>query len=304
MVDKVAIVTGAGRGIGAAIAMKLAKDLGMNIVVVDIDEATASETAESIKALGNEAIAIKCDVSSAEDVESMVQQAFDFGEVEVVVNNAGITRDAMLLKMEEKDWDLVMNINIKSMFLIVKNCCSRWVATAKAILAPQREPLEADMQAAEAALAEAEANGDEAAAEEQKALMAEIKAKISAVEAVPPSTFQKRRIINISSMVAKGGNIGQANYTAAKAGVIAFTKTVAKEMAKYNITSNAIQPGFIKTPMTDKMPEKVINKFVLEIPAGRMGLPEDIAGAVKFLASPDADYITGISIEVAGGMNM
>jgi len=119
-----------------------------------------------------------------------------------------------------------------------------------------------------------------------------------------PTFYPKKRIVNISSIVAKGGNIGQANYTASKAGVIAMTKTIAKEMARYNINANCIQPGFIKTPMTDKMPEKVIAKFVAEIPLQRMGLPEDIAGAVKYLSSKDADYVTGITIEVAGGLNM
>ncbi|HME52347.1 MAG TPA: SDR family oxidoreductase [Candidatus Lokiarchaeia archaeon] len=265
---RVAIVTGAGRGIGLGIAMKLASELGLKIVVVDIDETTMADAVEQIKALGDDkdAIAVKCDVSSADDVESMVSAAFEFGDVEVVVNNAGITKDSMLLKMEEKDWDLVQNINLKSMFLICKAVCSRWVESAK--------------QKA----AEATPEGEESKFE--------------------PSFYAKKHIINISSIVAKGGNIGQANYTASKAGVIAMTKTIAKEMARYNINANCIQPGFVKTPMTDKMPEKVIIKFVEQIPLGRMGLPEDIAGAVKFLASVDSDYVTGISIEVAGGLNM
>ena len=264
--NRVAIVTGAGRGIGLGIAMKLANELGLKIVVVDIDETTMADAVEQIKALGKDAIAVKCDVSSADDVESMVSAAFEFGDVEVIVNNAGITKDAMLLKMEEKDWDLVQNINLKSMFLICKAVCARWVEAAK--------------QKA----AEATPEGQEPKFE--------------------PLFYVKKRIINISSIVAKGGNIGQANYTASKAGVIAMTKTIAKEMSRYNINANCIQPGFIKTPMTDKMPEKVINKFVEQIPLGRMGLPEDIAGAVKFLASADSDYITGISIECAGGLNM
>jgi len=264
--NRVAIVTGAGRGIGLGIAMKLANELGLKIVVVDIDETTMADAVEQIKALDKDAIAVKCDVSSADDVESMVSQAFEFGDVEVVVNNAGITKDSMLLKMEEKDWDLVLNINLKSMFLICKAVCARWVEAAK-----------------------------------QKA--AEVTPEGEEPKFVP-SMFAKKHIVNISSIVAKGGNMGQANYTASKAGVIAMTKTIAKEMARYNINANCIQPGFIKTPMTDKMPEKVINKFLAEIPLQRMGLPEDIAGVVKFLSSADSDYITGISIECAGGLDM
>lgn len=259
---KVAIVTGAGRGIGEGIALKLASALQLDIVVVDIDEAGAQEVAGKIKAMGRDAIAVKCDVASAADVESMVSKAFAFGDVEVVVNNAGITRDAMLLKMEEKDWDLVMNINMKSLFLITKAVCARWVDGAKALAASsgQENPL--------------------------------------------PSFYPRKKVVNISSIVAKGGNIGQANYVSSKAGVLGFTKTVAKEMARYNINVNAVQPGFIKTPMTDKMPEKVIQKFVAAIPLQRMGLPEDIANAVKFLACDESSYITGFSIEVDGGLDM
>ena len=266
--NRVAIVTGAGRGIGLGIALKLARELGLKIVVVDIDETTMADAVEQIKALGDnrDAIAVKCDVSSAADVESMVSAAFEYGDVEIVVNNAGITRDNQLLKMDEKDWDLVQNINLKSVFLICKAVCARWVDAAKN------------------KAAEATPEGQELKFE--------------------PSFYTKKRIINISSIVAKGGNFGQANYTASKAGVIAMTKTIAKEMSKYNINANCIQPGFIKTPMTDKMPEKVINKFVEQIPLGRMGLPEDIAGVVKFLASADSEYITGISVECAGGLNM
>jgi 3-oxoacyl-[acyl-carrier protein] reductase len=276
MAKKVAIVTGAGRGIGLGIALKLAKELDMNIVIVDIDDVSMADAVKQIKAIGKDAIAVKCDVSKPADVSNMVAKAFEFGDVDVIVNNAGITKDAMLLKMTEAEWDLVLNINLKSIFLICQGVCSRWVNAAKA--------------KAEAATPKAITPPAPGAKPE------EVKFE--------PSFYPKRRIINISSIVAKGGNVGQANYTASKAGVISMTKTMAKEMARYNINANCIQPGFIKTPMTDKMPEKVIAKFVAEIPLQRMGLPEDIAGAVKFLASIDSDYVTGISIEVAGGLNM
>ncbi|MBD3187064.1 glucose 1-dehydrogenase [Candidatus Bathyarchaeota archaeon] len=260
--SKVAIVTGAGRGIGRGIALKLAKELDYNIVVVDIDEESASSVAQEIKNVGKDAIAVKCDVSNNEDVERMVEKSFEFGEVDAVVNNAGITRDSLLLKMSEKDWDMVLNINLKALFLINKAVCSKWVSECKKI---------------------AEDLGEDRPA---------------------PSAYPKRKIVNISSIVAKGGNVGQANYVSSKAGVIGLTKTIAKEMSRYNVNCNAVQPGFIKTPMTDKMPEKIINKFIAAIPLQRMGLPEDIAGSVKFLCSPDSDYITGFSIEVDGGLDM
>nr|MDO8114715.1 SDR family oxidoreductase [Candidatus Sigynarchaeota archaeon] len=276
MAKKVAIVTGSGRGIGLGIALKIAKDLDLNIVVVDIDDATMADAVKQIKALGKDAIAVKCDVSNGTDVENMVKKAFEFGDVDVVVNNAGITRDAMMLKMEEKDFDLVININLKAIWFICKAVCARWVATAKA-------------KAEAAAPKPATPPAPGAKPEEAK---------------FEPSFYPKKRIINISSIVAKVGNVGQTNYTASKAGVIAMTKSIAKEMSRYNINANCIQPGFIKTPMTDKMPEKQIQRFIAEIPLARMGLPEDIARAVKFLASEDSDYITGISLEVAGGLNM
>lgn len=276
MAKKVAIVTGAGRGIGLGIALKLARELDMNIVIVDVDDASMADAVKQVKETGKDAIAVKCDVSKLADVQNMVAKAFEFGDVDVIVNNAGITKDAMLLKMTEAEFDLVLNINLKGIFLICQAACARWVSAAKK-LAEAAAP--ASVLAAAGAPAPAEVKLD-------------------------PAFYPKKRIINISSIVAKGGNIGQANYTASKAGVISMTKTIAKEMARYNINANCIQPGFIKTPMTDKMPEKVIAKFVSEIPLQRMGLPEDIAGAVKFLASKDSDYVTGISIEVAGGLNM
>lgn len=260
--SKVAIVTGAGRGIGRGIALKLAKDLGYNIAVVDIELDAAESVVAEIKDAGKDAIAIKCDVSRKEDVDAMVAKAFELGDVDAVVNNAGVTRDAMLLKMTEQEWDMVININLKSIFLICQAVAARWVDAAKQKAA--------------------------AAGEERPA----------------PAFYQRHKIVNISSIVAKGGNIGQTNYVASKAGVIGMTKTLAKELARYNINVNAVQPGFIRTPMTDAMPEKVVNKFIAAIPALRMGTPEDIAGAVAFLCSDDSSYITGFSIEVDGGLDM
>ncbi len=275
MAKKVAIVTGAGRGIGLGIAMKLAKELDLNIVVVDVDEVSMADAVKQVKSTGKDAIAVKCDVSKAADVQNMVAKAFEFGDVDVIVNNAGITKDAMLLKMTEVEYDIVLSINLKGIFLICQAVCTKWVNAAKKLA-----------EAAAPAPAPAPAG-----------------AEVKPVK-MDPAFYPKKRIINISSIVAKGGNVGQANYTASKAGVIAMTKTIAKEMSRYNINANCIQPGFIKTPMTDKMPEKEIAKFLEQIPMQRMGTPEDIAGVVKFLSSKDSDYITGITIECAGGLNM
>ncbi|MFH0920568.1 MAG: SDR family oxidoreductase [Fibrobacterota bacterium] len=256
---KIAIITGAGRGIGRAICLTLAEKLGLNIVAVDIDEKNLQNLVVEIKKRGQDAIACVCNIAEAAEVEKMTAQAFDFGDVDVLVNNAGITRDALLLKLEEADWDLVLNVNLKSMFLTSKAVCGRWVAAAK-----------------------------------QKA----------ALTATAPFSYDKKKIVNISSIVAKAGNIGQSNYASSKAGVLGFTKTIAREMARYNINVNAVQPGFIKTEMTEKIPEKVINKILPAIPLGHQGMPEDIANTVKFLASAEADYITGFSIEVTGGLEM
>jgi 3-oxoacyl-[acyl-carrier protein] reductase len=259
--SKVAIVTGGAKNIGRAICLKMAGSLAMNVVVVDVDEENSREVVKEIKALGRDALAVTCDVSNSTQIDAMVKKSFEFGDVGVLVNNAGITRDAMLLKMEEKDWDLVMDINLKSMFLITKAVCAEWVRQAKEMAAK--------------------------AGEEKPAAQ----------------FYRNRKVVNISSIVAEIGNFGQANYSSSKAGVLAFTKTVAKEMARYNITVNAVLPGFITTQMTDKIPAKILDKFIDSIPLQRKGLPEDIANAVGFLASEEASYVTATSLKVDGGLS-
>ena len=245
LTGKVALVTGASRGIGQATAIDLAK-AGADIVVNFIgNEAVAQETVEAIEALGRKAIKIKADVGNAEDVQAMVDEAVAaFGHIDILVNNAGITRDGLLIRMKDSDWDDVLNINLKGVYLVTK-------AVAK-LMVKQRAG----------------------------------------------------RIINMTSVSGVTGNVGQANYAAAKAGVIGFTKTCAKELATRGITVNAVAPGFIETAMTDVLPEKIKEGIAATVPFGRMGQPEEIASVVTFLASDFASYITGQVLNVDGGMVM
>ena len=245
LTGKVALVTGASRGIGQATAIELAK-AGADIVVNFIgNEAVAQETVEAIEALGRKAIKIKANVGDADDVQAMVDEAHaTFGHIDILVNNAGITRDGLLIRMKDSDWDEVLNINLKGVYLVTK-------AVAK-LMVKQRAG----------------------------------------------------RIINMTSVSGVTGNVGQANYAAAKAGVIGFTKTCAKELAARGITVNAIAPGFIETAMTDVLPEKIKEGIAATVPLGRMGQPEEIAGVVTFLASDFASYITGQVLNVDGGMVM
>lgn len=245
LTGKVALVTGASRGIGQAAAIDLAK-AGADVVVNFIgNEAVAQETVEKIEELGRKAIKIKADVGNAEDVQAMVDEAVAaFGHIDILVNNAGITRDGLLIRMKDSDWDDVLNINLKGVYLVTK-------AVAK-LMVKQRAG----------------------------------------------------RIINMTSVSGVTGNVGQANYAAAKAGVIGFTKTCAKELAARGITVNAIAPGFIETAMTDVLPEKIKEGIAGTIPFGRMGQPEEIAKVVTFLASDFASYITGQVLNVDGGMVM
>ncbi|WP_423801680.1 3-oxoacyl-[acyl-carrier-protein] reductase [Neobacillus sp. SAB-20_R2A] len=245
LAGKAALVTGASRGIGREIALELARQ-GANVAVnFSGSEAKANEVVDEIKALGQEAFAIKCNVSNTEEVSEMVKAVIEqFGRLDILVNNAGITRDNLLMRMKEEEWDDVLNINLKGVFLVTK--------------------------------------------------------------AVTRQMMKQRvgRIINISSVVGESGNPGQANYVAAKAGVIGLTKTTAKELASRNITVNAIAPGFITTDMTDKLPEDVKTEMLKQIPLARLGEPKDIAKAAAFLASDDSAYITGQTLHINGGMVM
>lgn len=241
--DKVAIVTGASRGIGRAIALALATE-GAKVAV---NYASSSEAAEKlvaeIAALGSEAISVQADVAKADQVDALINQVMStWGRVDVLVNNAGITRDTLLLRMSPEDWQSVIDLNLTGVFL-----CTR--AVSKIML-------------------------------KQKS----------------------GRIINIASVAGQMGNPGQGNYSAAKAGVIGFTKTVAKELASRGITVNAVAPGFITTDMTSGLQSEGILKF---IPLGRYGEPQEVAGLVRFLAAdPAAAYITGQTMNVDGGMVM
>lgn len=244
-IEKTALVTGASRGIGRAIALALAS----KGFAVALNYAGSHDAAEAVKKeiedAGGKAFTVQGDVSKSEDVDRIFKTVKDeFGGLDVLVNNAGINRDALLIRMKESNWDDVIATDLKSDFLTTK--------AAAAMMMRKR----------------------------------------------------KGSIINISSVVGIMGNIGQANYAAAKAGVIGLTKACAKEMAARNIRVNAVAPGFIETAMTDGIPEKIRESMIASIPMGRMGQPEDIARAVCFLASDDASYITGQVLVVDGGLVM
>ena len=241
---KVAIVTGASRGIGRSIALALAAE-GARIVAVDMAPEGVEALATEIKAMGVEAVAVQGNVTVAADTERMVDVAVEtFGRVDILVNNAGITRDGLLLRMKDEDWDAVLTVNLKGAFL-----CTR---AASKVMAKQRYG----------------------------------------------------RIINIASVVGQMGNAGQANYCASKAGLMGLTKSNARELAKRNVTVNAVAPGFIATDMTDVLPEKVKQELTAQIPLERLGSADDIANAVVFLAAERSGYITGQVIGVNGGMYM
>jgi 3-oxoacyl-[acyl-carrier protein] reductase len=242
LAGRVAFVTGAGSGIGRAIATRFAEE-GADIAAVDLNEAGASETAGAIRSLGRRAEALRADVAAAADVEDAARRAqAAFGRIDILVNNAGITRDVTIRKMTDEEWDLVVDVHLKGTFL-----CTRAVV---------------------ARIRDAGRGG---------------------------------AVVNMSSISGKIGNFGQANYAAAKAGIVALTKVTAREYARYGIRANAIQPGLIDTPMTRAMGEELLRPRVADTPLGRIGRPEEVANVALFLASDLASYVTGAVIEVTGG---
>ncbi len=243
--DKVTLITGGAQGIGRAIANTYAKE-GAKIALFDVMEEQIQKSVSEIKSeFKVDAVGFKVDVTKTEDVEKGVKQVVDtFGRIDVLVNNAGITRDNLMIRMSDAEWDSVLAVNLKGPF----NC-------TKAVFSPMRK-----------------AGGG--------------------------------RIINIASIVGLMGNAGQANYSASKGGLIAFTKTTAREFASRNILVNAIAPGFIRTAMTDKLSDEVKAKLAAQIPLVRLGEAQDVANAALFLASDESSYVTGQVLSVNGGMYM
>jgi len=242
---KTAVITGAARGIGKAIALKFAAE-GCNIAFTDLAiNESAQETEKALLDLGVKAKAYASDASNYEDTHKVVDEILkEFGQIDILVNNAGITKDTLLMRMTEEQWDLVIKVNLKSVFNFTK--------AVQRIMLKQRSG----------------------------------------------------SIINMSSVVGVSGNAGQANYSASKAGIIGFTKSVAKELGSRGIRSNAIAPGFIITEMTGQLPEDVRKDWESKIPLKRGGTPEDVADVCLFLGSDLSSYVTGQVIHVCGGMNM
>lgn len=240
---KVAIITGGSRGIGKEIAKKFAKE-NYNLVINYVSEKTnTEELKKEFEALGAEVLFIKTNVTSYEECEKMAKDAINqFGKIDVLVNNAGVTKDSLLLRMKEEDFDTVINVNLKGTFNVTKACI--------------------------------------------------------------PYMMKKKsgKIVNISSVVGISGNSGQANYAASKAGIIGFTKSVAKELASRNILANCVAPGYIATDMTNGLSVAVKESINNQIPLKRVGMPEEVAKAVYFLAGEENSYITGQVLNVDGGM--
>ena len=238
--NRVVVITGAGQGIGAAIAHRFA-DQGARLALVDVNEEHLSQLANSLKDSGCEVLPIVTDVSNKEQVQQLVAQVIEkFGSIDVLVNNAGIIRDNLIKNISEQDWDQVLNVNLKGAFL----CCQAVFPTLKA--------------------------------------------------------QQSGKIVNIVSR-AWLGSIGQANYTASKGGLVSLTRSLALEFARFQINVNAVAPGLIDTPMTQGMPAEGRERLIRMQPTGKMGKVEDIAAAVTFLASDDAEFITGQVLHVDGG---
>ena len=245
MSGRVSIVTGASRGIGRAIAVELGKNGGQVVVNYAGRAEQAQETARLIEAQGGRAVVEQAEVGQSGAAERLVEVALQtFGRLDVVVNNAGITRDTLLIRMKDEDWDAVMDTNLKGAFQVIR-------AAAR-----------------------------------------------------PMMKQRFGRIVNVASVVGIIGNAGQANYVAAKAGVIGLTKTAARELASRNITVNAIAPGLIQTDMTQSLGEEWTGKLLEQVPLGQIGMPDDVAAAVSWLVSDGARYVTGQVIHVDGGMVM
>jgi 3-oxoacyl-[acyl-carrier protein] reductase len=244
--ERVVVVTGGSRGIGRSVALKFAEEKAKIIIVhFDPDENAARETVDLLERRDSKAEAHKVDVSSGQQVEELFKEILSrYGRVDVLVNNAGIAKDGLLLRMSENDWDTVLDVNLKGVF----NC----------------------------------------------------------TKAVLRSMIRQRRgaVVSIASVAGQIGNAGQANYAASKAGIMGFTKTIAREVASRGITVNAVAPGFINTEMTAALPEKMIESYLQQIPLGRLGRAEDVAETVYWLCSSSAGYITGQVIHVNGGMYM
>ena len=242
---KTALVTGSARGIGRAICEQLAADGIDNIVVCDLKAEWCAEAVEAIKAMGKNAVGIELNVADAKSIEAGVEEVVKmFGAIDIAVNNAGITKDGLLMRMSEEDWDAVLDINLKGAFLVTK-------AVAKHMM----------------------------------------KARSGS-------------IVNIASVVGLMGNAGQCNYSSSKGGLVALTKSSARELAGRGIRINAVAPGFIQSKMTDVLTDDVKNRMLENIPMKKLGQPADIAKAVSFLASDNAAYITGQVLSVNGGMLM
>jgi len=240
--DKVALITGASQGIGRDTALALS-EAGAKVALAARNEEKLNILAQEIGAKGGEAFVVKMDVADAEQIKASFKAVLEkFGKLDILVNNAAITRDGLALRMKPDDWDAVIRTNLTGAHLCI-----------------------------------------------QQALGVMMKARAG-------------RIINISSVVAHMGNPGQANYVAAKAGLIGLTKSIAMEIASRNITVNAVAPGFVESPMTDVLPDKVKEELKTRIPLGRMGIGRDVAAAIVFLASDEAGYITGHVLDVNGGM--
>ena len=246
---KVALVTGAARGIGAAIAVKLAEN-GADVAICDLKAEWCDGTVAALAAHGVKAKGYGVDVAASAEVDACVKAVLaDFGRIDVMVNNAGITRDGLLMRMSDEDWDAVLNVNLKGTFLFTR-----------AVSRPMMKNKTAD------------------------------------------GIQLGGSIINIASVVGIMGNAGQANYTASKGGVIALTKTTAKELGSRNVRCNAVAPGFIQSKMTDVLPDDVKKAYMETIPLRRFGTAEDIAKCVAWLASDESSYVTGQVISVNGGM--